>query len=200
MERKALPQGATGSVYMAHGAVSELLDVAELIGSVAPNRRSSRRTVDIAAEIAAFETAIVYLLKWHKVLLTVDIRKDAVIRTEMSAALLHQVLHILLWNALDALGKTENRQIRIRLYQTKQGQGCILFEDTGGGVADEIRERIFKPGFTTKPNGGGMGLAIARRLLADAGCTIELQATGVHALWTAFEIGVDLKRSRVTVD
>ena len=44
--------------------------------------------------------------------------------------------------------------------------------DDGPGVAPELRERIFEPFVTTRSNGsGGLGLAIAQRIVREAGFT-----------------------------
>ena len=43
----------------------------------------------------------------------------------------------------------------------------IEIGDTGGGIPEEIRDRIFDPYFTTKAGGTGIGLALAYRILAD---------------------------------
>lgn len=50
--------------------------------------------------------------------------------------------------------------------------------DSGAGVADDLRERIFEHGFSTKPGGAdgrGVGLALVRSIVASAGGDIELR-------------------------
>jgi signal transduction histidine kinase len=48
----------------------------------------------------------------------------------------------------------------------------VVFEDDGPGVADEVRERIFLPFFSSKPS-GGLGLALARRFARLHGGDVE---------------------------
>jgi signal transduction histidine kinase len=50
----------------------------------------------------------------------------------------------------------------------------IAVSDSGPGVAQDDRERIFTPYFTTKDDGTGLGLAIVRRVIEDHGGTLEL--------------------------
>jgi nitrogen fixation/metabolism regulation signal transduction histidine kinase len=52
---------------------------------------------------------------------------------------------------------------------TSVAAGAVRIEiaDTGPGIPDEIREKIFEPYFTTKSTGSGIGLALAYRILAD---------------------------------
>jgi signal transduction histidine kinase len=55
------------------------------------------------------------------------------------------------------------------------GVAVVEIEDTGPGIPDEDRERIFEAGFTTKPRGEGTGwgLAICRRIVREHGGEIE---------------------------
>jgi signal transduction histidine kinase len=53
----------------------------------------------------------------------------------------------------------------------------IRFRDSGPGVAEEARERIFVPFYTTKEKGTGLGLAICQRLVKAHQGTIQLRST-----------------------
>jgi len=44
---------------------------------------------------------------------------------------------------------------------------CIHVIDTGPGIPDEVKARVFEPYFTTKPSGSGIGLAITKRLINE---------------------------------
>ena len=50
----------------------------------------------------------------------------------------------------------------------------IAVDDEGPGVPEALRERVFEPFFSTKPRAGGLGLAITRRLVEQAGGAIEI--------------------------
>lgn len=54
------------------------------------------------------------------------------------------------------------------------GFADITVWDTGTGIPDGIRAKIFLPFFTTKGKGTGLGLAIVHRLVASHGGSIEL--------------------------
>lgn len=53
----------------------------------------------------------------------------------------------------------------------------IQFADTGQGIPEEIRQRIFSPFFTTKPSGSGLGLTIVDQIVREHGGTIGLHST-----------------------
>ena len=49
----------------------------------------------------------------------------------------------------------------------------IEIEDNGPGVPEEVRTTLFYPLVTTRPNGTGLGLAVAQEILTRHGGTIE---------------------------
>jgi signal transduction histidine kinase len=49
-------------------------------------------------------------------------------------------------------------------------------DDAGPGISEETRQALFRPFFSTKSGGLGVGLALARRTLAQWDGTIELRA------------------------
>jgi len=64
-------------------------------------------------------------------------------------------------------------------------EALISIGDNGVGIAPETRDRIFDPYFTTRPDGAGLGLAVARELVAAAGGSIEVASTpGVGSTFT----------------
>lgn len=67
-------------------------------------------------------------------------------------------------NSLDALGG-RGGNIRIQAKRGEKDRVHIAVSDTGPGVAPELRGEIFEPGVTSKPQGWGVGLALARRIV-----------------------------------
>ena len=53
----------------------------------------------------------------------------------------------------------------------------ISISDNGPGIADDIREKIFRPNFTTKSNGNGLGLAISKHIVEGSGGRIEFETS-----------------------
>jgi len=53
---------------------------------------------------------------------------------------------------------------------------CVTFSDTGIGMAQEIKEKIFQPYFTTKESGTGLGMAVVHRVITDHKGIIEVES------------------------
>ena len=82
-----------------------------------------------------------------------------------NADLLQWVFENLIRNSLDAIDK-ENGVIEIdpRLHP-KEHQIVILYKDNGKGISRKNRNRIFRPGMTTKEHGWGLGLTLVKRIV-----------------------------------
>jgi C4-dicarboxylate-specific signal transduction histidine kinase len=82
------------------------------------------------------------------------------------------VLLNLLINAIDATSPGG----RVVLSAKRVGDSVdIIVSDEGPGVATELRSEIFEPFFSTRSgNAGGLGLAITRRIIRDAGGEIRV--------------------------
>lgn len=94
------------------------------------------------------------------------------IKARMARACLGQVMANLIDNAVYWIvrGKGEGSGGRISVRIEPLAHGFRLtFCDDGPGVPDEHRTRIFEPYFTTKPNGIGLGLYIARLVMEPYG-------------------------------
>lgn len=84
------------------------------------------------------------------------------IYTMLSPPLFDWVIENLLKNALDAM---EGRgSITLNIWQ-QEGETFIDVTDTGKGIAKQNISKVFKPGFTTKKRGWGLGLSLSKRII-----------------------------------
>lgn len=74
------------------------------------------------------------------------------------------VIENLYKNSIDAIGKNGN--VEIKLYEDKDSV-IIDFIDDGIGINKSDFTKIFKPGFTTKERGWGLGLTLVNRIISD---------------------------------
>lgn len=92
---------------------------------------------------------------------------------------LMRVLNNLLKNAIQAI--PNDRQGRIRLSVKRQNDKVrIAIQDNGSGIPEELREKVFRPNFTTKSSGSGLGLAMSKNIIRAAN----------GRLWFETEMGV----------
>jgi signal transduction histidine kinase len=85
---------------------------------------------------------------------------------------IQRVINNLLMNAVQAIPTEKNGKINIRLFQMKNDLVRLEIEDNGLGVAAETQEKIFSPNFTTKSSGTGLGLAMCKDIIENAGGNI----------------------------
>ncbi|HYF31691.1 MAG TPA: HAMP domain-containing sensor histidine kinase [Chitinophagaceae bacterium] len=97
-----------------------------------------------------------------KVQFNVDTHGESAIPVRISPALFDWVIENLLKNALDAMEGKGKISIDIRA-QADNIQ--IDVTDTGKGIARQHVGKVFKPGFTTKKRGWGLGLSLSKRII-----------------------------------
>ncbi len=130
-----------------------------------------------AVPVAAVIDHIASLFLHHPNLsIELDIAPDlpAVVadREELSRALTN-----ILRNAVQAM--PEGGTITIRAAQVEDTVHLTV-RDTGVGIAAELLPRIFEPNFSTRTEGMGLGLAIVRRIIEDAGGSVQITSESGH--------------------
>lgn len=81
-------------------------------------------------------------------------------------------------NALDSMNKDTSKnekELSLGIY-TRPGELLIIVKDTGTGIPDEIKEKIFENGFSTKGQGRGIGLYHTKQLVSSLGGTITVES------------------------
>jgi len=87
--------------------------------------------------------------------------------------LLGRAIGNLIANALEAM--PGGGALRVRTSR-RPGGLCVEVEDTGPGLTEEQRTRLFTPYFTTKKGGTGLGLSIVQGIVTDHGGRIEVRS------------------------
>ncbi len=117
------------------------------------------------------------------------VRADAIARNVSLVAELHpnpgvvkgdrvQLLQVLLnltLNAFEALSvmRADARRVVVRAERVHEGAICVSVRDTGPGFSEGLVDQLFEPFFSTKVEGTGMGLAIARSIIEAHGGTLS---------------------------
>jgi PAS domain S-box-containing protein len=76
----------------------------------------------------------------------------------------------------------------------------IAFTDTGGGLSAENMSKLFRPYFTTKPSGSGLGLLIVRRIVREHGGEIEIESNEGKGVRVTIHLPYGEKRTRLLSD
>ncbi|HEX2919652.1 MAG TPA: ATP-binding protein [Bacteroidales bacterium] len=82
-----------------------------------------------------------------------------------------QILINLVKNAIEAIGNKKNGIVNLKAFQD-DNRVTILVEDNGPGIPGDVVDDIFVPFFSTKENGHGIGLSLARQIMQNHNGTI----------------------------
>ena len=108
---------------------------------------------------------------------------------------LQQVLLNLLQNSIEAMQETnqKERKINIQTKQVDRNTIEITVSDAGPGFSKEIISKVFKPFFTTKAHGTGMGLAICRSIIEAHGGEFTINPNHHQQSWIRFTLPISLE-------
>jgi signal transduction histidine kinase len=160
-EYKAYLEKITEELHHLKRIVQEYLDYARPLKSVIETLSINEIYTDITKILQPELTT-------HKQ--NIHLEGDAEIQADRSK--LHRVFLNLIRNGLEASG--ENSQISIHI---SDSTNCleIDFIDTGTGIPESDRQRIFEPYFSTRDRGFGLGLSIVQSIVGELGGTIVVQ-------------------------
>ncbi|MBN2713732.1 MAG: response regulator [Planctomycetes bacterium] len=125
--------------------------------------------------------------------------KDDIRLVSMSRRNITQALACLINNAFQAARAVSSGIIRI---SSEELADCVrvIIEDSGRGVPEEIREKVFDPFFTTREvnEGAGLGLAVAYGIIcSDHGGTLRLEESRLGGAKFIFELPAESKVEEV---
>jgi signal transduction histidine kinase len=95
---------------------------------------------------------------------------------------IERVVFNLMTNAVEAMPEGGDLTVRVH---SGGGEIRVTVEDTGTGIPEEERHNLFRPFYTTRERGVGMGLAICRRIVEENGGSIAVETeTGKGSRFT----------------
>jgi signal transduction histidine kinase len=90
---------------------------------------------------------------------------------------MHQVIHNMVLNAIDAMHDTGGRVNISTKYQSSPPQAFVTVSDTGPGIPDEHIGKIFEAFHSSKGHGGtGLGLAAAKKIVSELNGQIRVES------------------------
>lgn len=115
-----------------------------------------------------------------------ELAEQAQIKGELNE--LRSIVHTLVFNAYEASMEKNNVNIHLKITTLVTNEGLILkVEDNGGGIDPKIEEQLFSPHISSKAEGAGMGLYIAKRiaeLYYNGNVSLTSQGNGAIATLT----------------
>jgi nitrogen fixation/metabolism regulation signal transduction histidine kinase len=82
-----------------------------------------------------------------------------------------RVIHNLVKNAVQSIPEDRERDILITAAKA-DNKAMISVQDNGGGIPEDMQQKVFEPNFTTKSSGMGLGLAMVKNLVISFGGAI----------------------------
>jgi signal transduction histidine kinase len=95
---------------------------------------------------------------------------------QADSQLMEQVLINLVLNAAYAVREAAQPRIQLRASQADSGRVLIEVTDNGRGIPAEVLDNIFIPFFTTRKNGTGIGLSLAKQIMHLHHGSIKVQS------------------------
>ena len=135
-------------------------------------QRPARTRIDPAELVRAAAQRYADLARERRITLRTEV-EPGLPAAQGSREHLLEVLDNLLSNAFDAV--EAGGTVTLRAKRLRDAVHLIV-EDDGVGLTPEELERIFEPSYTTKPDGTGLGLPLARRLVAQCGGTLTVDS------------------------
>ena len=199
-----LGEMATGLAHEIRNPLAGIAGVIEIIGRDLPATSPARSVVkDVRQEIARINHIVTDLLQTarphppkvrksdlnttveHAVMLgrqqalaksvEISLYKDPTLpEVEHDSDQIHQVLLNLLLNSLQAI--EQNGKITVNL-ESHGKTAVVQVIDNGRGIAPDHLPNIFRPFYTTKGDGTGLGLSLARRIVEDHQGRIDVSST-----------------------
>ncbi len=215
-----LGEMATGLAHEIRNPLAGIAGVIEIIGRDLPDTSPARAVVkDVRQEIARINRIVTDLLQTarphppkvrksdlnttveHAVMLgrqqglskavEITLHKDPSLpEVEHDSDQIHQVLLNLLLNALQAIDQKGKIAVTV---ERQQDTAVIEVVDNGRGISPELLPNIFRPFFTTKGDGTGLGLSLARRIVEDHQGRIDVTSTVGKG--TTFAVILPLQRA-----
>jgi hypothetical protein len=176
-------------------AATHIDEISAMYGSsAAGSARKRKRTLDLAAEIRAVEPLLLPLFEEHDIRLDLDIPTDSSFRSDMDPVTFRRLMLIFVNNSVEWTDSVSDACIKMRL-RVVDGFCELTFSDNGPGIPSALAEKIFDPMFSTKSDGMGTGLTIARSIVEGCGGTVEVIEDG-RRRGANFRIRLPLRRSR----
>jgi len=190
-------RNTTPNVDKAQGAVERIIrdgeranEVIQEIRSLVKKTPAQKTLLDIDDLIRKTIALTAGEIASHQVQLETDLAPDipeiAGDRVQLQQALLNLIV-----NAIEAMDSVRERPRRLLIRSERQEEPCgvtVTVQDSGVGLDQHKRNRVFDAFFTTKPQGLGMGLSICRTIVSTHGGRLLARSNADHGATFEFTL------------
>ena len=167
-----------------HHAIGGLFDLSQYIVDLMDQSKSRDKSpIALYAAIDGFVGHFKEYLDTKGVDFKIDIKPPGVRTEPMHPSEIDSVLFNFLTNSVKSMERANSSDRKILIEARRDGESAVIFfQDTGGGVSEDIAEKIFDPFFTTSHfsadaiagPGSGLGLKIVHDIAAANGGAVSL--------------------------
>ena len=159
--------------------------IESLLGFAAP-AKDQRAEFDLRDLLDELESLIRPQARQQEVELRTDRPQNSVVVDAHRDRIKQAIVNVAI-NALEVMPEGGSLDLALR---SVDGHGVLSIRDSGPGIPEKVRDKIFTLHFTTKETGTGIGLFVGNSILNAEGGFLRLKDTGPSG--TTFEVGLPL--------
>ncbi len=179
LEEELPQEGEARTLFVAiRKEVERLTELTEQYLTVARRRDPNFALEDVGEVVAEALEFMTPELRRHDVVVAAAFADDLP-AVRLDEGQIRQVVHNLLRNARQAMPSGGDLKVTVAA-SDEPGWVDIDVADTGAGMSEETRARLFEPFFTTRNHGTGLGLAISRHIVEAHGGQIHCEPNAPH--------------------
>ena len=203
--RESLAESHTPDVLQAlDTSLDQLAHIRQILGTLSsfPTRHAPRYEVsDLNAVVERCVTFMACEAQRRRIELATSFSSPA-LACEIDVRLIKQVLLNLLKNAMEATpegGRIDVRTCYRARRRNDPSVAMIEVADTGIGIMDPDLPKVFRPLFSTKPRGTGLGLSFCRQAVEEHGGNIRLTSRG-RGQGTVATVSLPVRQAALSID
>lgn len=175
--QEELPEKARERMNTIHAQIERVGDIVRRMLGLTRKPQLKQEIVSLASLVADLKRLWTPTLIAHQVRFSLEAPDPCMLFVDRKQ--MEQLFINLVNNAVDAMPKGGHIYLRVTHDQDSDtGRWRVVVEDDGMGIPPEILPKVFKPMFTTKPEGKGtgLGLAICREVVRSHGGEIRVES------------------------
>lgn len=180
--RSNLPAGENGQVLEALEATAERVDdMRELLTTLSSFTRQRQARYEVADFHDLIRRTLTFIGKeaeYRHIQILVSFAPSG-LSCHMDVRMMKQVLLNLLKNAMEAMLRGGRLEIRTEQLEAGDGEPALAvveLKDSGAGISEADLRKVFRPLYSTKPRGTGLGLPFCRQVIEEHGGEIRINS------------------------